>query len=90
MCGLKTIVNNNLSWNNLEPKTQVRKVALGDDPPFSTIVDYYFNKAAPFAEEAISNQIAKTKMSTELKGRLVSVRERLEIILGLLLRLHNR
>ena len=52
----------------------MKKVALGDDPPFSTIVDYYFNKAAPFAEEAIKAQTVRTRMPAEIKNRLVSVR----------------
>ena len=51
---------------------QVKAVALGEDPPFSTIVDYYFNKAAPYAEDAIRSQI-KARMPTEIRDRLVSV-----------------
>ncbi|KAL5252911.1 hypothetical protein ACHWQZ_G015618 [Mnemiopsis leidyi] len=51
---------------------EVKRIALGDDPPFSTIVDYYFNKAAPYAEEAIKAQTVRTRMPVELKDRLIS------------------
>jgi len=50
---------------------EVKRVALSADPPFSKIVDYYFNKAAPFAEDAI-NKSVKAKMNKDIKERLVS------------------
>ena len=56
----------------------MKAVALGEDPPFSTIVDYYFNKAAPYAEDAIRSQI-KARMPTEIRDRLVSVCTRIFI-----------
>ena len=70
---LNYLIINQLTTNNII-FFQVKKVALGDDPPFSTIVDYYFNKAAPFAEEAIKAQTVRTRMPAEIKNRLISVR----------------
>ena len=63
------------------PLFQVKKVALSSDPPFSKIVDYYFNKAAPFAEDAI-NKTVKAKMTKDLRERLVSVSFTVFTVLG--------
>jgi len=51
---------------------EVERIALGPDPPFSTCVDYYFNKAAPYAEKAILKHIAAKPMPQDKKEMLVS------------------